>query len=175
MDGAGLLGQKSLSADSTESPTDGPGGEGYLENSDCTESGDTQLLSDQLLRLINMERFDIGAVERDAELADLATRYACRMIDEGFFGHVHPTTGDGLAERMHLSGYEYASVGENLAAGIDRPCELLDAWLLSEPHREVMLDANFTRAGVGVGHGGEYGTYCVLLLAEPAETDETTR
>ena len=97
------------------------------------------------------------------------------MIDEGFFGHVNPMTGHGLGERMHSSDYEYLSVGENLAAGIDRPCELLDAWLLSEPHREVMLDPSFTKAGIGVGHGGEYGTYCVLLLAEPAETEEITR
>ena len=60
VDGAGLLGPKSSSADSADGVTadlERPGElelPGHHDHSDCTESGDTQLLSDQLLRLINM-------------------------------------------------------------------------------------------------------------------------
>ncbi|MEE9294516.1 MAG: CAP domain-containing protein [Phycisphaerae bacterium] len=165
----GLLGSKTVADETVDSVADG-GGKGVARDT-AKRRDDVELLADQLMRLINIERFDIGAVELDVALAAIATRYACKMIDDDYFGHIDPATGQGLVERMRAAHYDYSSVGENLAAGIARASDILDAWLLSEPHREVMLDPDFTRAGIGVRHGGEYGTYCVLLLAEPAEGD----
>ncbi len=136
---------------------------------ECDAPGDAERIADQLLRLLNIERFDIGGVELDPELSDIAARYACTMIDEGFFGHVNPQSGVGLVERVNAAGYEYYAVGENLAAGISHAPEIIDAWLDSVAHREVMMDPSFSIAGIAVRSGGEYGVYCVLLMAEPAE------
>ncbi len=138
-------------------------------DSDCNTRDEAQAFADQLLRLINIERFAIGTVEIDPRLTDLAERYACTMIDQGFFGHTNPYTGDGLVERVNAAGYEYLTVGENLAAGFGKAPAIFDAWLASEPHRQVMLDPAFTKTGVAVRYGGEHGVCCVLLLAEPAE------
>lgn len=162
--GPGLLGgQKPSDADSTVSAKTDKG------DSDCNTRPDADAFADQLLRLINIERFEIGAVEIDPKLNAVAGRFACAMIDQGFFGHTNPHNGDGVVERITAAGYEYLTIGENLAAGISNAPATIDAWLNSEAHRDVLLDPVFTKAGIAVRYGGEYGVYCVLLLAEPAE------
>lgn len=138
-------------------------------DSDCNTRAVAGTFADQLVRLINIERFDIGALEVDPDLEEIAAAYACEMIDQRFFGHTNPHSGDGVVERVTVAGYDYLTIGENLAAGISNAPATLDAWLESAPHRDVLLDPVFTRVGVAVRYGGEFGVYCVLLLAQPAE------
>jgi len=126
-------------------------------------------LTDQVLRLINIERFDIGAVVPETKLTSIAAQYACTMVDERFFGHTEPKTDQDVTQRVEQGGYSYAVVGENLAAGYWNPQEIVEAWLGSDAHREIMLDPAFTQAGVAVRYGGEYGVYCVLIMARPVE------
>lgn len=145
----------------TDADSDGP--------SDCTSPKDVFELHQQLLRLINIERFDVGMVELDPDLSAIAARYACEMIDDGFFGHVHPKTEQGIADRVEDSGYEYDVVGENLAAGYWNPYEVIDAWMASAAHRDILLDPAFTHVGLAVRYGGEYGIYFVLILADVAD------
>lgn len=137
--------------------------------SDCDERDEAETFADQLVRLINIERFEIGAVEVDAELTAIAGEFACAMIDQEFFGHTNPHTGDGVVERVTAARYDYLTIGENLAAGIHKATGTLDAWLESESHRDVLLDPVFAKAGIAVRYGGEHGIYCVLLLAEPVK------
>ncbi len=134
--------------------------------SECKNPSRADDISEQLLRLVNFERFEIGGVDLDSELSAVAADYACSMIDGHFFGHENPETGEKLLDRITASGYVYITIGENLAAGLTTAPEILDAWLASESHRAVLLDPAFTRAGIAVRHGGEYGVYCVMLLAE---------
>lgn len=136
-------------------------------DTDCRTAAAAEEDAQQLLRLINLERFDIGPVDMDPELADIAAQYACRMIDGEFFDHVDPATDAGLADRMEAAGYAYRKVGENLAAGITHLPEIVEAWTQSPAHDMILHDASFTRAGVAVRYGGEYGVYCVLILADP--------
>ena len=126
-------------------------------------------LADQLLRLVNRARFEVGAVTLDEELTAFAEAYACTMITEDFFGHTHPKTGVGLAERAMAAEYNYLAVGENLAAGIAAPEDVVEAWLGSAAHREIMLDPAFTRTGMAVRYGGENEVYWVQVFADPAD------
>ena len=118
---------------------------------------------------MNLARFDVGAVAVDPELTAIADEYACTMIIDGFFGHTDPATGVGLAERAIASGYNYLAVGENLAAGIGSPQEVVDAWLASPTHREIMLDPPFSRTVITVRYGGENEVYWVQVFADPAD------
>ncbi len=161
--GAGLLGGSPAEAVAEDKATP------QAKSQDCNAPSDAEQTADQMFRLMNIERFEIGGVELDPELSAIATRYACSMIDDSFFGHVNPRTGDSLVERVTAAGYEYYTVGENLAAGISHAPAIIDAWMASDAHRDVLMDPAFTRAGIAVRHGGAYGVYCVLLLAEPAE------
>ncbi len=137
--------------------------------SNCSTPKDVEALDDQLLRLINIERFDIGAVGPDTQLSAIASDYACEMVDDRFFGHVHPKTAETIADRVGASGYPYEVVGENLAAGYWDPQEVVDAWMASPAHRDILLDPAFTHIGVAVRYGGDHGVYWVLILADPAE------
>lgn len=136
---------------------------------ECVVSEESDELADQLLRLVNRARFEAGAVTLDEELTGFAEAYACTMITEDFFGHTHPTTGVGLAERAMASEYNYLAVGENLAAGIAAPEDVAEAWLGSAAHREIMLDSAFTRTGIAVRYGGENEVYWVQVFADPAD------
>lgn len=137
--------------------------------SDCQIPQDADRLTDQILRMMNIERLDFGAVALDHDLCAVAAHYTCAMIDEGFFGHVHPKTDHDVTQRLDEAAYTYTVVGENLAAGYWNANEITDAWMASDTHRDIMLDPAFTRAGIAVRYGGEYGVYCVLVLAHPAE------
>ena len=137
--------------------------------SDCRTPADADQLADQILRLINIERFDLGAVTLEPELCSVAADYTCTMIDESFFGHVNPKTNHDVTQRLDEVGYVYTVVGENLAAGYWNAHEITDAWMASNTHREIMLDPAFTHAGIAVRYGGDYGVYCVLILAHPTE------
>lgn len=150
-----------------ETNDDAPSAKSQEEASDCTTPDKAAALADQLLRLINIERFEIGAVELDPRLSQIAADYGCEMIDYDFFGHANPVTGKGLSERAADTHYPYLTLGENLAAGIIHMPAVIDAWNASEAHRDVMLDPAFTKAGIAVRFGGDYEVYCVLMLAQP--------
>jgi len=135
----------------------------------CQIPEDAAATTDQILRMINIERLDLGAVVIDPRLSDIAADYACTMIRDGFFGHTHPVTHEDISKRLDNAGYSYKAVGENLAAGFWSANEITDAWMASETHKSIMLDPAFTRAGVAVRYGGDFGVYCVLVLSEPAE------
>jgi len=113
----------------------------------------------------------------------IAADYACHMRDSGYFGHTDPHDGRGLAERIEATDYPFDSIGENLAAGIWTAPEIIDAWLASPAHRDVLLDPEFTSVGIAVRFGGDYGIYCVLIMSSreksaaslDAERAEATR
>lgn len=135
---------------------------------DCPIPHNSAEFADQLLRLINIKRFEVGAVELDPALSAIAESYACAMIADDFFGHTHPTAG-GIAERVSAAGYEYNVVGENLAAGIWTAPETFDAWLESPTHLDILIDPTFANVGIAIRHGGRYGIYWVLIMADPAD------
>lgn len=161
-DVAGLLPVSDVAA-----ANDAPAAKSLSEDTDCVSAADAESLADHVLRLINIERFDIGAVSVDDTLTAVAADYACTMIDDGFFGHGEANTEQGLAERVTRAGYDYEVVGENLAAGIRTAADIVDAWLDSPAHRDILLDPAFTHTGIAVRRGGEHGIYCVLILADP--------
>ena len=135
---------------------------------DCPTPDNADEFADQLLRLINIKRFEVGAVELEPALSTIAESYACAMIAGDFFGHTHPTEG-GIADRVSTAGYEYSVVGENLAAGIWTAPETFDAWLESPTHLDILIDPTFTNVGIAIRYGGHYGIYCVLIMANPAD------
>lgn len=135
----------------------------------CVTPADADRLADQVLQLVNLERAGagLGPVIPDAGLDQIASEYACRMIEDGFFGHHDPVSGSGPGERAVAGKYLFYSLGENLAAGQESPSEVVRVWMESPTHRDVILGRSWTEAGVAVRFGGEYGSYWVLELADP--------
>jgi uncharacterized protein YkwD len=132
---------------------------------------DAERMADQVLQLVNLERADAGLppVIANPDLQKIADDYACRMIDEDFFGHVDPETGDGLSDRAAEGKYAYYAVGENLAAGQETAAEAMRVWMESPAHRDIILDEKWTEVGVSVRMGGEFFIYWVQEFGAPAE------
>ncbi|MCO6436192.1 MAG: CAP domain-containing protein [Phycisphaerae bacterium] len=152
-------------------PPDQAGIEPDTSASRCVEPEDEDVLADQVLQLVNLERAGAGKspVVFDPVLTDVADVYACRMADEGFFGHYDPVTGHGPADRAVAGKYRFYSVGENLAAGQRTPAEVVRVWMESPAHRDVILDNRWQDVGVAVRYGGQHGIYWVLEFGEPLE------
>ena len=64
-------------------------------------------------------------------------------------------------------GLDYYYIGENIAAGQTSPERVMTAWMNSEGHRANILNASFTRLGVGgYADGGLQrllGRHCPLV------------
>ncbi|MFH1746636.1 MAG: CAP domain-containing protein [Planctomycetota bacterium] len=135
----------------------------------CTEPEDGYSWRAEVLSLVNRERSQRGlaTLVLNDTLTDQADQYACEMIYYGFFDHVNPITGTELPDRAAEFGYEYYTIGENLAAGQRSPIEAMQSWMNSTGHRDNILSPIFTEIGIGVRAGGTYGYYWVQEFGLP--------
>lgn len=100
----------------------------------------------------NLQRQEnsLGFFKGDASLNAMAGKKADDMCEKQYFAHVSPS-GVGVADLADSFGYDYLSVGENLALGSfasDQAVVL--AWMNSPGHRANILNSKFTEIGVGV-------------------------
>ncbi len=135
----------------------------------CEAASEGDYWRAEILALLNEERvaFGVAPLTTSTVLEAQASQYACEMVYYEFFDHVNPVTGSTLAERAEEFGYDYAVIGENLAAGQRSPLEAVRDWMESPAHRDNILHPRFTEVGVGVRVGGEYGVYWVTEFGRP--------
>lgn len=138
----------------------------------CILEEDAEQLADQVLQLVNLERAaaeeELAPVVVNATLSKIASGYACRMIESGFFGHMDPITGHGPGERAVAAKYSYYSVGENLAAGATSAAEVMRLWMESPPHQAIILDPKWREVGIAVREGSDDSVYWVQEFGDPA-------
>ncbi len=137
----------------------------------CISPEEAARMADQVLELVNLERAAEGLtpVVESAILTKIAEEYACQMIEDGFFAHHEPGSGDGPAERATEQDYFFLAIGENLAAGQESPAEVMEVWMESPTHRAIILDPNWLEVGIAVRSGGTYAVYWVQEFGQPAE------
>ncbi len=91
------------------------------------------------------------------DLNEAAMAKAEDMLENQYFDHVSPS-GNGPQDLAEKAGYEYISIGENLAMGnFANDKELLEAWMASPGHRENILNKGFHEIGVAVLEGKYQG------------------
>ncbi len=120
----------------------------------------------------NSERTNSGlkALKADSELDRVAKARMNDMFANQYFEHVSPT-GDSASKQAEKIGYEYISIGENIALGSfadDRA--LVDAWMNSPGHRANILHGTYTALGVAVGKGmyeGKPAWIAVQIFGKP--------
>jgi len=136
----------------------------------CVVPDEADRISDQVLQLVNLERAerDLPPVAMNPGLKAIAESYACHMIEQGYFGHHDPETGDGPAERALADNYTFYAIGENLAAGQETPADVMKVWMESLAHREVILDPDWKEVGIAVRSGGAHSIYWVQEFGDPA-------
>ncbi|EAR50885.1 putative membrane protein [Oceanicola granulosus HTCC2516] len=113
----------------------------------------------------SLDRTEFGLVLNDARgslapvvshdiLNDVAQGYSGaivrsgRRIADGDNLHVG-TDGSRVSDRVLAAGYDYQWVGENIAQGYDDNEEVVEAWLASDGHREVIMAPEAEDFGIG--------------------------
>lgn len=125
---------------------------------------------DTVFILTNRERVraSLTPVRRNAELARAAQLQAEQMAAAGKLAHELPGSRfPTLAGRLKLVGYQYRSVGENVAEGYTSGAALMAGWMTSAPHRANILSARFTETGVGMARSKTGRTYTAQVFARP--------
>ncbi len=116
----------------------------------------TSLSKSAIIDETNRNRLEVaglGELKENQKLDDSAKKKVSDMFAKQYFEHVSPS-GVSIAGLAGQVGYEYITIGENLALGnfIDSK-NLLDAWMASPGHRANILNKNYTEIGVAVGYG----------------------
>lgn len=94
-------------------------------------------------------RFDISLLEWDTDVSEVAFNHSKDMMENNYFSH-YSLNGDGLKERLEVTGLFYIAAGENIAAQYPDAPAAVEGWLNSEGHREALLTKEYTHLGVGV-------------------------
>jgi thermitase len=127
----------------------------------------------QLEDLINQRRVGSGlpALGSDARLREAAQLHSEDMRTNGFCGHFG-SDGSSPSTRMRDSGYT-RPYGETVACGHPNPAAVVDAWMASDAHRDIIMCASCTQMGSGYASGGFYRHYWVLNLGREASAAST--
>ena len=118
-------------------------------------SEDGALTTSGVLYYSNLERSNFGLLTlgENADLNRAAEIKVDDMFTNQYFEHMSPIGRDvsGLAV---IVGYEYVSVGENLAMGnFDDDADLVLGWMNSPGHRDNILGEQYTEIGISVKEG----------------------
>lgn len=113
----------------------------------------------EVIRLVNEIRVKNGlkALTTDWELSRVARYKSQDMVDNRYFSHTSPTYGSPY-QMMKSFGLTYRSAGENIAYGQRTPQAVVNAWMNSSGHRANILNASYTKIGVGYVAQGNYWT-----------------
>lgn len=113
----------------------------------------------EVIRLINEIRVQNGLKELkgDWELSRVARYKSQDMKDNNYFSHTSPVYGSPF-QMIKNFGISYRSAGENIARGQSTPQAVVNAWMNSSGHRANILNASYTKIGVGYVGSGRYWT-----------------
>lgn len=130
----------------------------------------TNLNNDMVLKLVNDIRTKgcncgttvmppVQALKWNNLLALASAYHAKDMDDNKFLSHTSPTTGKGTTDRVTATGYDWKTVGENIASGFYEEEKVFNAWLNSEDHCKNIMAANFKNMGAA-----RSGIYWVMVF-----------
>jgi len=121
--------------------------------------------------LVNAERQKRGLrpLVWDASLARLARYHSATMARDGVLSH---TDRDGLdlsgrAQVLGLHGWR--ALGENIAynQGFSDPTAFaVERWMISQAHRENILNGGFTHAGLGIARAADGRIFFTQVFME---------
>ncbi|SDL65962.1 CAP domain-containing protein [Aliiruegeria lutimaris] len=103
-----------------------------------------------------------AALKPSGKLEKAAMKHAKDMSKRGYFSHKSP---DGTLPRARTkrAGYRACLVAENISYRWRTPEQVVDGWVKSSKHRQIILLREVTEYGVGYATGD----YWVLVVARP--------
>ncbi len=113
----------------------------------------------EVIRLVNEIRVQNGLkpLTYDWELSRVAHYKSQDMKDNSYFAHNSPVYGTPF-QMIRNFGINFRSAGENIAKGYATAQAVVNGWMNSSGHRANILNANYTKIGVGYVPAGNYWT-----------------
>jgi uncharacterized protein YkwD len=119
--------------------------------------GDWRQAGKTVLRLVNEARARPRRCGADAfaaappltwndTLAEAARAHSLDMAEKNYFSH-DDHAGDSVAQRATRAGYRWRHVGENIAAGVGDPGQVVAGWLASPGHCANIMAPDFADMG----------------------------
>ena len=127
-------------------------------------SGDTPAVEstaeDAVIAAMNRERaaYGLKPLRANRQLALAAQDRIGDMFAKHYFNHVAP---DGTQPFVWAEqrGYDYRTIGENLATGYRGAAAVVDGWMHSPGHRANILGRDFDEVGVAVSDRSPVANY----------------
>lgn len=120
---------------------------------------------EQVVSLVNIERAKEGlaplTIDENVQAAAQVRALEC----EQSFSHTRPD-GSSFATALKEQGVNYRRAGENIAWGQHSPKEVVTAWMNSAGHRANIMNANFTKIGVGYYQNAKGTNYWSQLFID---------
>ncbi|MUG92389.1 T9SS type A sorting domain-containing protein [Scytonema sp. UIC 10036] len=103
-----------------------------------------------ILDLTNAERQKAGVqlLQLSDKLNNSAQTHVQNMALNDFFSHTD-SNGSSVGNRAIAAGFQYSTIGENIAAGQSTPQQVFQGWMNSPEHRANILNPVFQFLGVG--------------------------
>jgi len=119
--------------------------------------------AEQVVKLVNEERAKAGlhALQIDTEVASAALVRAKEI--QTSFSHTRPD-GRKFSSVLTDANIRFTGAGENIAWGQTSPEKVMEAWMNSGGHRANILNAKFTKIGVGHLQNAAGTNYWVQLF-----------
>lgn len=122
----------------------------------------------EVLRLVNEIRAEVGVAPMtlDTTLCKAASMRALEMDYDNEMSHTRPN-GEDCWTVLDFYKASFTTCGENIAAGQTTPAQVVNAWKNSSGHYQNMINASFTKLGVGYSAMGigDYGHYWCQLFS----------
>lgn len=106
-------------------------------------------------------------VEWDKRIESAAQGHSSDMAENEEFGHIG-TDGSDPGDRLLMEGYDWITFGENILVGFDDGADVIEGWVNSPGHCDIIMDPDYEEAGVGVAKGkfqGGMAHYWTLDMA----------
>lgn len=93
-----------------------------------------------------------------AQLATAAAAHSTDMATLNYFSH---TSADGrsMIDRVNATGYTWASLGENIAAGYPGIDSVVEGWMRSDGHCANLMNPDFDEMGLACAAGAAGSSY----------------
>ena len=128
-------------------------------------------VAQEIVAQVNAQRAQAGLAPLTvgASLTQMAAIQAGNMARLGVMSHDLPGTATpGLADRASFVGYNYATLGENIAFNYPDANSVMAGWLASPGHRANILNPNYTEIGVSVAYDATGQPYYAQEFGRPA-------
>ncbi len=110
----------------------------------------------ECIQLINQARMEAGVdkVTEDSQLMKLARQKALDMVENQYYGHTSPKYGN-MAKMLQEAGIKCTHAGESLVLS-KSVTSAHKALMKSKANRDNIINAKFSRVGVGIASQGTY-------------------